>query len=44
MKDKKRIDILLKIIEKAYTKNPGKQKLLEELMIHVCKEGECASP
>lgn len=44
MKDKKRIDILLKIIEKVYTKNPRMQKLLEGLMIHVCKKGECTSP
>ena len=44
MKDQKRIDILLKIIEKVYTKNPQMQKMLEELMIHVCKEVECTSP
>ena len=38
MKDEKRIEILLKVIERVYGKNPGIQTLLEESVIDVCKE------
>ena len=38
MKDKKRIKILLKVIERVYTKNPGMQTLVYESMIDICKE------
>ena len=39
MKDKKKIEILLKVIERVYTKNPGTQNLIDESMIDICKEG-----
>ena len=39
MKDKKNIEILLKVIERVYTKNTEIQKLIDESMIDVCKEG-----
>ena len=32
MKDKKKVEILLRIIERVYTKSPGMQKLLDESM------------
>ena len=37
MKDKKRIEILLKVTERVYSKNPGKT-LIDESMIDICKE------
>ena len=43
MKHKKKIEILLKAIERVYTKNPGMQTLIDELMIDICKE-EGVSP
>ena len=43
MKHKKKIEILLKVIERVYTKNPGMQTLIDELMIGICKE-EGVSP
>ena len=43
MKDKKNIEILLKVTERVYTKNLGMQKLIDESMIDVCKE-EGVSP
>lgn len=43
MKDKKRIEILLKAIERIYNKNTGIQKLMYKSMIDVCKE-EGVSP
>ena len=43
MKDKKKIDILLKVIERLYTKNHGMQKLIDESMIDICRK-EGASP
>ena len=39
----KKIETLLKIIERVYTKNPGMQKLIDQSMIDVCKE-EGVSP
>ena len=38
MKDKKRIEIPLKVIERIYSKSPGMQTLIEESMIDICKE------
>ena len=43
MKDKKRIEILLKVIERVYSKNPGMQTLIDESVIDICKE-EGVSP
>ena len=43
MKDKKRIEIHLKVIERIYNKNTGIQKLMHKSMIDVCKE-EGVSP
>ena len=43
MNDKKRIKILLKVLERIYSKSPGMQTLIEESMIDKCKE-ECVSP
>ena len=37
MKDKKKIEILLKVIERVYTKNPGMQNLIDESMIDIFK-------
>ena len=37
MKDKKKIKILLKSIERVYSKNPGIQALIDESIIDVCK-------
>ena len=36
-KNKKRIQILLKVIERLYSKNPGIQTLIDKLMIDICK-------
>ena len=38
LKDKSKIEILLKVIARVYTKNPAMQKLKEESMIDVCEE------
>ena len=43
MKYKKRIEILLKIIARVYTKNPGIQKVIDKLVIDIWKE-EGVSP
>ena len=43
MKDKKKIEILSKVIERVYNKNPGIQKLIYESMLDICKE-EGGSP
>ena len=37
MKDKKKIKILLKSIERVYSKNPRIQALIDESIIDVCK-------
>ena len=39
MKDKKRIETLLKVIERVFIKNPHTQKLVDESVIDICKEG-----
>ena len=38
MKDKKKIEILLQVITRVYTKNPGTQKLIDKSMTGSCKE------
>ena len=38
MKDKKRIEILLKVIQRIFGKNPEIQKLIDRSMIDICKE------
>ena len=43
VKDKKRIEVSLKVIERIHSKNPEIQKLIDESMIDVCKE-EIVSP
>ena len=43
MNDKKRIEILLKVIERVYTKDPEMQKLMDVSVIDICKE-ENVSP
>ena len=37
MEDKK-VEILLKVIERVYTKNPAIQKLIDKSIIDICKE------
>ena len=40
MKDKKKVEILLKVTQRVCTKNPGMQKLIDKQMIDICqKEG-----
>ena len=41
MKEKKKTEILLKVTERFYTKNPGMQKLIDESMIDICKKKVC---
>ena len=43
MKYKKGIEILLKVIGRVYSKNPGMQTLIDKSMIDTCKQ-EGASP
>ena len=43
MKDKKRIEILLNVIGRVYSKNPGIQTLIDESMRDICNE-EGVSP
>ena len=38
MKDRKKIEILLKVIARVYTKSPGMQKLIDRSMKDICKE------
>ena len=38
MKDKKRIEILLKFIKKNYDKNPDLQRLIKSSMVEICAE------
>ena len=35
MKEKKKIETLLKVIERVYAKNPAMQKLIDESMIDI---------
>ena len=43
MKDKKTLEVLLKVIQRVYDKNPGMQKVIDALMKEVCAE-EGVSP
>ena len=43
MKDKKKLKVLLKIIQRTYDKNPEMQKVVDASMIEVCAE-EGVSP
>ena len=43
MKDKKKLEVLIKVIKIIYDKNPGMQEMIDSLMIEVCTE-EGASP
>ena len=43
MKEKTKIEILVKVIEKFHTKNPGMQKLIKKSMIDICKEESVSS-
>ena len=38
MKDKKRIEILLKVIERIYSENPAIRESLDSFMVGVCAE------
>ena len=38
MKDKKRIEILLEVIERTYSKNQGIQIQIDESVMDICKE------
>ena len=38
MKDRKKIEILLKVIARVYTKSPGMQKMIDRSMKDICKE------
>ena len=40
IKERKKNEILLKVIEKVYTKNLGMLKLIDKSMIDICKEEE----
>ena len=33
-----KVEVLLKVIETVYTKNPGMQKLIDKSMMDICKE------
>ena len=43
MKDKKKLEVLIKVIKIIYDKNPGMQEMIDSLMIEVWTE-EGASP
>ena len=43
MKDKKKLEVLIKVIKIIYDKNPGMQEMIDSLMIEVCTE-EGTSP
>ena len=43
MKDKKRIKILLEVIERTYSKNQGIQTQIDESMMDICKEKSASS-
>ena len=38
MKDKKKLEVLIKVIKIIYDKNPGMQEMIDSLMIEVCTE------
>ena len=39
MKDNKKLEVLLKVIQKIYDKNPEMQGVISALMIEVCSQG-----
>ena len=39
MKDKKKLEVLLKLMQRIYNKNPGIQEVIDASMIKVCTEG-----
>ena len=43
MKDKKKLEVLLKVIKRVNDKNPGMQEMIDASMIEVCVE-EGVSP
>ena len=43
MKDKKKLEVLLKVIKRTYDKNPGTQEMIDASIIEVCAE-EGVSP
>ena len=43
MKDKKKLEVLLKVIKRIYDKNPGTQEMIDASIIEVCAE-EGVSP
>ena len=43
MKAKKKLEVLLKVIQRTYDKNPERQKVIHASMIEVCAE-ESVSP
>ena len=43
MKDKKKLDVLLKVIKRIYDKDPGMQEMIDASMMEVCAE-EGVSP
>ena len=43
MKNKKTLEVLVKVIQRVYDKNPGMQKVIDALMKEVCAE-EGVSP
>ena len=43
MKDKKKLEVLLKVIKRIYDKNPRTQEMIDASMIEVCAE-EFVSP
>ena len=43
MKDKKKLDVLLKVIQRIYDKNTEMQEVIDAMMLEVCTE-EGVSP
>ena len=43
MKDKKKLEVLLKVIKRVYDENPGVQEMMDASMIEKCAE-ESVSP
>ena len=40
MKDKEKLEILLKVIQRIYDKNPEMQEVIDVSMIEVCTRGD----
>ena len=38
MKDKKKLEVLLKVIKRIYDKNPGLQEMMDVSIVEVCAE------